>query len=93
MVDFLISKGADVNAVADFLYDPGLPKAYPDCGMTPLHLAALAGHSEMARLLLYRGADPSIKDSRHDGDAMDWARFFRRKEIVAMLEARIAPGR
>jgi hypothetical protein len=37
------------------------------------------------RLLLTAGADPSIRDSKHDGDAIGWADFFRHPEIVQIL--------
>jgi ankyrin repeat protein len=54
--------------------------------VTPLHLAALGDHTEVARLLLAAGADPHIKDSMHDSDALGWATFFRRREMVKLLE-------
>jgi hypothetical protein len=40
----------------------------------------------MVRLLLRAGADPRIRDSRHDGDARDWAKYFRQPEIARLLE-------
>lgn len=45
----LIQYGADVNAVDSLL-------------RTPLHRAAMFGHTEAARLLLSRGADASARD-------------------------------
>ena len=41
---------------------------------------------DVARLLLDRGADPSIRDSKNDGDALGWAQSFKRAEIVQILE-------
>jgi hypothetical protein len=41
----------------------------------------------MARVLLAGGADPSIRDSRHDADAIGWAEFFQRAEIVRLLKS------
>jgi hypothetical protein len=35
--------------------------------------------------LLDAGADPRIRDSKHDSDAIGWAEFFRRMDIVWML--------
>jgi ankyrin repeat protein len=48
MVSFLISLGADVNARAEN-------------GCTPLHKAYWAENKEVARLLLQRGADPTLQ--------------------------------
>jgi len=36
MVNYLLSNGADVNAVADFKPDPYDSRMYPDIGLTPL---------------------------------------------------------
>ena len=46
------------------------------------------------RRLLEAGADPRIKDSLHDADAIGWAAFFRQEAVVHMLEAHVsrAPG-
>jgi ankyrin repeat protein len=52
---------------------------------TPLHLAIWGDHEDVVRLLLDRGADTSIRDSTHDGDASGWAEHFGRERILAML--------
>ena len=49
-------------------------------------LAILAGDADIARLLLEAGADPHIRDGRHDSDARGWAEFFERQDIVQMLD-------
>jgi ankyrin repeat protein len=54
--------------------------------VTPLHLATLANHPDVARELLDAGADSTIRDSMHDSDALGWANFFQRREIVALIE-------
>jgi hypothetical protein len=41
------------------------------------------------RLLLNVGADPNIRDSMHDADAIGWAEFFRRPDIVQILKAHV----
>lgn len=64
--------------------------AHWDAEVTPLHLAAMHGHAGIARMLLAAGADPTIRDTKHDGDAMDWAAFFRQSEIVRILEEHAA---
>ena len=53
--------------------------------MTALHLAVMHGHTAVARRLLDAGADPSIRDSKHDSDALGWAEFFQRQEIVDII--------
>jgi Ankyrin repeat len=49
------------------------------CGVevTALHLAVAHGHGHMVRPLLDAGADPRIRDSEHDADAIGRAAFFR----------------
>ena len=55
--------------------------------VTPLHLAVRDDHRDMVRMLLSAGADPTIRDSQHDGDAIGWAEFFQRTEIVEVLKS------
>ena len=40
-----------------------------------------------AAVTLELGADPRIRDSKHDGNARAWAEFFRRREILELLAA------
>jgi ankyrin repeat protein len=47
------------------------------------------GHADIVRLLLEAGADPRIRDSKHDGDALDWAEFFKKPQIVQLLKERL----
>jgi ankyrin repeat protein len=85
----LLSKRGDATAVAWLLEHGANPDAlwsHWDSDVTALHLAAMQGHIEIVRLLLDAGANPRIHDSKHDADAIGWAQFFKRPEIVALLE-------
>jgi ankyrin repeat protein len=53
-----IDAGAEVNARH--------PAKYQD---TPLHWAATKGHTEVVRVLLKNGADPTLKNERHETPA------------------------
>ena len=76
-VQWLLDRGADVNGL------------WPhwDATVTPLHLAVSEGHIDVVRMLLAADADTTIRDSKHDGDAIGWAGFFNQPEIVAILQA------
>jgi ankyrin repeat protein len=87
----LMAKRNDVAAVKWLLAhgaDPNRRWAHWDSEVTPLHLAIMLGHVGMVRVLLDAGADPHIRDSAHDSDALSWAGFFRRREIVRLLQER-----
>jgi ankyrin repeat protein len=81
-VNWLLAHGASING----RWSSG------GAEVTPLHLAASRGHADMVRRLLDAGADPTIRDSMHDGDALGWAEFFQKPEIVRILEDRGAGG-
>jgi ankyrin repeat protein len=85
----LMAKRNDVAAVKwclDHGADPNARWPHWDADVTPLHLAAWQGHAEVVRLLLSAGADPTIHDSKHDGDALGWAEFAGQLEIVRILK-------
>jgi len=85
----LMAKRNDLRSVKWLLEhgaDPSARWAHWDSEVTPLHLAIMADHTEVARLLLAAGSDPRIRDTKHDGDALSWAEFFHRAEIVEMLK-------
>ncbi|MEO8193350.1 MAG: ankyrin repeat domain-containing protein [Gemmatimonadales bacterium] len=91
----MMAKRNDVAAVKWLLEHgsgPNAKWAHWEAEVTPLHLAAMQGHAEIARLLLEAGADPRIRDSMHDSDPSGWADFFGHPEIVRILEASSATG-
>jgi ankyrin repeat protein len=79
-VQWLLDHGADINGM------------WPhwDAEVTPMHLAAREGHAEIVRMLLAAGADPAIRDSKHDSDPIGWAAFFHQPEIVRLLKEHAA---
>jgi ankyrin repeat protein len=79
-VAWLLDHGADSNA----------RWAHWDADVAPLHLAAWGGNADVARLLLAAGADPRLRDSKHDSDAIGWAEFFGRPEVVRVLQEHAA---
>ncbi|MDP9202258.1 MAG: ankyrin repeat domain-containing protein [Gemmatimonadota bacterium] len=89
----LMAKRGNARAVKwllDHGADPNARWSHWDAEVTSLHLAALGDHAKVVRLLLEAGADPSIRDNKHDSDAIGWADFFGRKEIVQILKAHAA---
>jgi hypothetical protein len=74
-LEWLLDHGADVNG----------RWGHWDAGVTPLHLAASQGHLEAARLLLAAGADSTVRDSKHDSDALGWASFFQKPDVVRLI--------
>lgn len=70
-VDELIAEGAEVGALVD--------------GSSALHAAVIAGHREIAMILLAAGADPHLRDS--DGySALDRARQNNEETLVGILQ-------
>jgi ankyrin repeat protein len=76
---WLLDHGADVNRRATF----GGPEHGE--GVTALHLAAQSDHVEMARLLVERGADPSIPDAIYGSTPAGWADHFGASGVRALL--------
>lgn len=75
----LLDKGAEVNWIV------------ADVGHTPLHAAAMEGHSAAARLLISSGAALDLKDK--DGwTALHHAAKRGQKEVVDLLLARAKAG-
>ena len=78
-------------AIVGLLLDAGQdPDRYNPLGAhahsTPLHQAALAGHLEVVRLLVERGARLDIRDINYEGTALDWAEHGGRSEVAEYLK-------
>jgi ankyrin repeat protein len=85
----LMAKRSDVAAVEWLLAhgaNPNARWAHWNSEVTPLHLAVLQGHVDVIRVLLRAGADPHIRDSFHDSSAIGWAEFFKRPDLVQLLQ-------
>lgn len=76
----------DDALVAQHLATTDVDHRYGD-GYTALHAAASAGHRSTALLLLARGADPTLEDTRWGGTAADKARHFGHTALAAELDA------
>ncbi len=73
VAEFLIDKGADVNAI-----DKNL--------ITPLHRAALGSGSKVAKILIDKGADVNAKDSRGRTPLHDAAGYGNDQMVELLIE-------
>lgn len=67
--------------------DPELVKAKDRAGLTPLHLAAAAGHLEICAFLLDHAADPSAQDKKGETPLL-LAALNDRKPVFELLVGR-----
>jgi ankyrin repeat protein len=70
-VEFLLSRGADINEAGNF-------------DNTPLMMASYYGNTEMVRLLLARGADVNFRDANGD-TALSFAKQGRHAAVIRLL--------
>jgi ankyrin repeat protein len=87
----LMAKRGDAASVSWLIQhgaDPNSRWSHWDADVTPLHLAVLANHPDVARVLLDAGADLTLKDTKHESDALGWADFFENKELAEMFRHR-----
>jgi ankyrin repeat protein len=77
-VRWLIDHKVDVNA----------KRVLWDCNHTALHMTAADGNTEIARMLLDAGADPSIHDDKYDNTPLGWAEFCEQPQIAQLLRQR-----
>ncbi|MDB5621108.1 ankyrin repeat domain-containing protein [Tardiphaga sp.] len=74
-IRWLLAHGIDVNA----------KRRMWDINHTALHMTTESGAIEIARLLLDAGADPNVRDDRHQATALGWAEFFGRDEMAELI--------
>lgn len=99
---WLVERGAalDVLSAWDLGWKdrvPGLLAERPDLvnarrgdwQTTPLHEAAQRNDTELARVLLAAGADPTLEDTQFHSTPLGWARHMGRAEIVALIEGQV----
>ena len=74
------------------LLDSGAPlESKNQYGATPLYLAVFNGHSEVALLLLEKGANPNVTDTFYKSSILDSALQKQKAEIVKALIGRGVP--
>ncbi|KAG6852937.1 hypothetical protein C0991_008009 [Blastosporella zonata] len=85
MIELLLTKGAEINEIPDY---PQMAKSERDDGLgTALHAAAEAGHVPAVKLLLQKGADLSLKNSRGK-TALELAQEKNYAHVVEVLASR-----
>lgn len=78
MIEWLLDHGAEVDGTG---WLGGHVK-----GATALHLAGNSGHLELAKLLVARGADPTLRDPQYNGPPDGWAHHHNHPEVAAYLK-------
>ena len=68
------------------------PRGFHDHA-TPLHHAAHAGHMEVVRLLVERGARLDVADTLHDATPLGWAEHGGQREVAEYLRGRMRAAR
>jgi len=56
-----------------------------------LHKTAEDGNLDLARVLLWPGADPDIRDARFGSTPLGWARHFGHESMAELLEPVTTP--
>jgi len=78
----LLSKGADPNIVAEHFYH----EREIVCSLSPLHVAAWRGHTDVARILVDHGANLQLKDDRYESTPFVWAKWHHHDAVAALLK-------
>jgi ankyrin repeat protein len=81
-VTWLLDHGANIH---------GLSKLGGEAGLSALHVAAWSGQTEVAHLLLQRGAEATFREKRYWATPLDWADFNGQQETRDFLLAQSTP--
>jgi peptide-methionine (S)-S-oxide reductase len=57
----------------------------------PIHQAVWAGHEDVVRLFVERGARLDIRDRIYHGTPLGWAEYGKKDKIAAYLRSVTAP--
>ena len=87
LLEYILDKGAPINEVIFQNHLESYEREKYSGLVTPLHSASRKGKLDMVELLLSRGADPLIKDSR-GMLAIDLAEHNGFSEVVSLLSPR-----
>ncbi|WP_019939190.1 ankyrin repeat domain-containing protein [Bordetella sp. FB-8] len=85
---YAASKG-QIAMIKLLLAHDAMPNAPSPDGVTPLMMAAYADSRQAVQLLLTAGADPLVRDLKHQ-DAADWAARGKNDALAQALRARVA---
>ncbi len=76
VVEYLISKGADVNSVNHYNY-------------TPLLWAAIRGNLRTAELMLEKSSDVNLRDIIEGRTPLEWNKQMRHMEVKRLFEEKL----
>jgi len=87
VISLLVERGAPLNATM-YQDGPTLMRFFPMSLGTALHVATEQGKTTAIRLLIYLGADTSVKDA-HGRSVVERAQELNQMEVVKLLESNL----
>jgi ankyrin repeat protein len=81
-MSILLNHGADANVFTEHYLD----MREMVCSLSPLHVAALRGQVDVARVLIDFGANLQLKDDRYESTPFTWAKWNHQNEVAALLK-------
>lgn len=88
LVSFLLDRGISINEIQYQNHERSWRDRFPFGLGTPLHYAAQEGKVHVVKLLLSRGADPTIKDAK-GRTVLQSAEFYRQTQVAELLQRNI----